>query len=542
VTQSPLLTEPDVEDAHPLATSQDTPSGGWTPAEGAPSFRAYLTRSWATAAAIGATIGGVFLTVVIVPYAYTDDYTLLWMSVSGEATAQFGMSIMNVNALGGRPLMGLFDEVGFGLANGIGDLRFLRLVSVLGIAALAVLVHYALVRARVASVPAALIAILMCLVPALQVYGAWATLYSQPFAALSAGVASLTIGRSLDGERRLRNDRLAGAGALLVAGLFVYQPAAMFFWVFLAIGVAGARYEPDRAVRLAKGHLGVAAVAFAVAYVFTKLIVHVVDNGSTTGERSTLTHDVAGKLRLFWHEPLYRALNLVDVTPTARQAVVVGAVAVTGIFVWLGRYSARPGVYVVIGAALLPLSYLPNLVVEDMWPPYRTQIATASLVALYLGLGVLGLWVVVTDALRPRVERRHLRTARAVALGLAFVFVGAAAVVASTNVSSLIVEPQMTELRLLKRQVNDLPPGALRVSFVLTDWYGGLTDTVIYDEFGLASSVRPWAPEPAIDLLLRESGRPEARRARPAVDIYSPGTTALPANQPIIDLQLQRYR
>ena len=499
-------------------------------------LRAYLESSPATMVAIASTIVAVFVPTFVVPYAFSDDYTLLWMAVSGEATAQFGESIINVTALGGRPLMGLLDQLFFATAGNIENLRFIRLTAVIGIVALALMLHWTLIRARIASLPAALIAVLMCLVPALQIYGAWATLFSQPFAALSAGGGSLAAVAALDGPRSRRRGRLAGAIALLLAALFIYQPAAMFFWVFLAIGVLGARAEPGRAIGLVRTHLGVAAAAFAAEYVFTKLVVHVVDNGSSAGERSTLTHDISGKARWFVEEPLYRALNLFDVTPSRTQAIVVALVSAGGMLLWLGRHSARPFLYGGIGVVLIPLTYLPNLVVTDMWPPFRTQIAISSLMTLYVCLGAIALWTVSSDALRSRKARQYRDEAQIAALTLAVAFVGVAAFVAAKNVSSLIVEPQMTELRLLRRQVNEVPANTPRVAFVLTDWYGGMTERVLYDEFGLASSVRPWVPEPAVSLILRETGRPSALGLRPAIDVYSAATTTFPKGQPVLNL------
>lgn len=483
------------------------------------------------------TLSGIFLPTVVVPYAFADDYSLLWMAASREPSPQFGKNLFEATATTGRPLMGVLDQIFFSAAGTIENLRFVRLVAVIGIVALALLLHWALVRAEIGSAPAALTAVLMCSMPAFQIYGAWATLFAQPFAALLAGGASLLTVAAIDAPRGLVGDRWIGAVALLLAALLIYQPAAMFFWVFLAVALVGARDSPTRTMRVTRVHFGVAGIALALWYLTLRLSVHFIGEDAIGAARSTLTHDVVGKARMFIEQPLYRSLNLFDLTPSLWLAALVAMVTVGGIVLWLLRRASRPLLYVGVALILVPLSYLPNLVAQDMWPPFRTQLAISSLIALYACLGALGLWAIFRDLLRPRVSGQTLKAAEHVILATAVAFVGASAYLAARNITMLIVEPQMTELRLLRSQVAALPAGVPRVAFVLTDWYGGMTELVVYDEFGLASSVRPWATEPAVNLILREEGRLTPGVPRPIVDVYSPGTTQFPSGEPVLDLR-----
>src|SRR5438094_5213151 len=96
---------------------------------------------------------------------------------------------------------------------------------------------------------------------------------------------------------------------------------------------------------------------------------------------------------------------------------------------------------------------------------------------------------------------------------------------------------------MLRSQVAALPDGVPRVVFVQTDWHGGMTNEVVYDEFGLPSSVRQWTLEPALDLILRDEGRLTLKGPRPTVDIYQSGSTTFPKGEPVIDLRgLARLR
>jgi hypothetical protein len=502
-------------------------------APSAPNIRSYFSTYRATALVVAGTTFGMFLSAVIVPYAFSDDYSILWMAVSHQPSAQFGKTVLSANADGGRPFAGLLSTWFFSAAGTIENLRFVRLFAVVTIAAFALLLHWTLVRSGVKAIPAALIAVFVCSMPAFQVYASWTVLFCNPLAALLAAGASLLTVAAVDGPAHLVADRLVGGVAMLVAALLIYQPPAMFFWVFLAVAIVGARHEPERAFRLARAHFVVGGAALALGFLVAKLAFHL----SGLGGRSPVTHDVVGKAHSFFHNALFQSLNLFDLTPSRWFAMLVALIAAGGMLLWLLTRASDWLLYVLIGLALVPLADLPNLAVQDNWAPFRTQGPLSSLIALYVCLGALGLWLAFRAWLRPRVAPGTLKATELVALGVSVAFVGASVVLAASNVTTLIVEPQMTELRLLRSQVAGVRTDAPRIAFVETDWHGGMTNIVGYDEFGLPSSARPWALEPAVDLVLREEGRWTPNQSLPAIDAFVPYATIFPKNEPLIDLR-----
>jgi hypothetical protein len=211
--------------------------------------------------------------------------------------------------------------------------------------------------------------------------------------------------------------------------------------------------------------------------------------------------------------------------------------------VWLLARARKPLLYAGMGLALVPLSYLPGLVGTESWAAYRTQVTIGSLIALYVAFGAVGLWLVARDWLRRRLDTGALRRTDGVALAAFVAFVALSVGGAAWNVTTLMVAPQISELRLLRNQVTALPAGISRVAFVETDWYGGPTGQVLYDEFGLPSTaqrgvVRPWAPESMVDLVLREEGR-LGPTGPPTVDFLPPTTTSYPRDEPVIDLRAE---
>ncbi|HEU0303754.1 MAG TPA: hypothetical protein VFR32_04160 [Gaiellaceae bacterium] len=496
---------------------------------------AHVSRHAWLLAVVAIALACIFLRALTESYAFTDDYAILFVADGMGSSLWFGDSVIGTVSASGRPLAGLLDEIAFSAAGTIDNLRYVRLVGIAGIVALAVVLHWALVRSRIAPAPAALIAVLMCSLPPFLVYGSWAVLFNAPYAALLGGGASLLAVAGLEGPRGLLVDRLIGSTALLLAALLVYQPAAMFFWVFLAVALVGTVPHLSRAYRVTWAHAAIAGVALSLAFVVRQLAVHLQERAPNADD-DVFTSDVAGKLSWFVREPLYWSLNLFEVKPSPWLAAFVAAVATVGIVLGLRHHRARTVPYVAIAIALVPLSLLPNLVVTGTTPTYRMMGSLSALVALYFCLGALGLWLALRAWLRPRVNDRSFLQLERLGLVASVGFVAAAVVFAARNVTNLIVEPQRAELRTIRSQVAALPAGTTKIGFVVIEWYHGFTRRYISDEF-IPSSSKPWTAEPAVLLVLREQGRLPSGGSQPVVDQLPVDTTAFPTREPLIDMR-----
>jgi hypothetical protein len=533
--------------APPADVVREGYKSGWSPLETpgvaarGVSLRSHLSSSGAVLIAIALAIVGIYLPVVIVPYAFSDDYPILAIADGLGPNPWFGHSLISDIAANGRPFAGLLDQLVFPSAGTIDNLRFVRLLGVLGIVALALLLHWALVRSRIRPVPAGLIAVLVCTTAAFQVYGSWAVLFNAPYAALLAGAASMLAVEAIDAPRPLVLDRLLAAGALLLAALLIYQPAAMFFWVFLAVALVGSLHDTPRTLRLARAHLAMGSTTVVLAFLISKLASHLAGKEAPNSRLIAVTHDPIGKIGWLLHQPLYWSLNLFVLTPRPWLAALVGTVAIGGSLLGLRHLQVRLLPYVGLALLLIPLTFLPNLVAAKKTPSYRVVVSLSSLMALYISLGALGLWLVGRRWLRHRVSTRALVAVQGVALACAFAFVGIAAYVAARNVTTLVVEPQNTELRMLRRQVAALPLGVQRAGFVEIGWNQGLVSRYISDEF-IPSSSQPWTGSSAVLLILREQGRLGPGAARPIIDTLSQDTSVFPS-EPLVDMRgLQQLR
>src|ERR1051325_8258561 len=99
---------------------RDVPEGGPGVARGHVSaLGAYIARAGVSPLAVALTLFGVFLPVLVVPYAFSDDYPLLWMADGGGPSVQFGKTIIDAGAINGRPIAGLATQLFFSAANTI---------------------------------------------------------------------------------------------------------------------------------------------------------------------------------------------------------------------------------------------------------------------------------------------------------------------------------------------------------------------------------------------------------------------------------------
>jgi hypothetical protein len=507
-----------------------------------PTSRSYLARFGGAWPLIPVAIFAIFVPALIVSFGFSDDYATLSIAdgLGGRAVTGtdipggfFGTNILNQTAGNGRPLAGLLDDVVFPAAGTIDNLRFVRLITVIGIVALGLLLYWAIVRSGIRSGPATLIAVLICAMPAFQVYASWAIVFNAPYASVLAGLASVFASRAVDGPRHFALDRLIGAGALMLAALLIYQPAAMVFWVFLAIALAGAVAEPGRARALVAAHASAGLVALAVGYLALKsgYAGKVGING-----RAGLTTDVIGKARWFVSNALYEALNLGNVSPTVWLATVVAVLAVVGVPLYLLKAGARNPLFLTaIAVVLVPLTYLPNLVVRDDIAYYRTEPALSAIIAVYAAAGAVGIWQTLRDWLEPRATAGSLHAAACVAGVAALAAIATSVFLAARNELLYFVIPQSVELRLVRHQVAALPTGVQRVAFSGTPYNIGLSPIVRYDEFGLPSTAHPFVYAPLVLLLLDEEGR-LTPPPYPIVDILSYPVSSFPKNEPVINI------
>ena len=241
---------------------------------------------------------------------------------------------MHAAAAEGRPFWGTLVKPVFAAAGMIDNLRFVRIVTVAGIVALALLLYWALVRSKIGRL-LILIALLVRIVPFQLAIVGDHFFFAVGHAAgrrrvLLAGAkpwmrrVGLQPARVGDGSADRGADPPAGGDVLL--GL----PAE---------ALAGTVLDSERCVAPRAVQFAVAAVALGLAALMLFVLVWLVGTDAPMAGRGAFTTDVVGEAEWFAHFGLHGSLNLFDLTWSPGWRLVAGC-GQEGILFWLLRREA----------------------------------------------------------------------------------------------------------------------------------------------------------------------------------------------------------
>ena len=428
----------------------------------------------------------IFLSVCIasigVGYGFSDSFAMLY-AAHHETLLQFARKPIE----GGRPVYALLLWIGFSLTHSVHDLIYLRAFSVVSLALLAIHIHRTLRFTDLPQYAVDVAPVLMCTVPAFLVYASWAVAAFYPLAALLSAMAFQVIDESNNGQRASFR-QLAAGFALLVTAMTIYQPAAMYYWVFAAIAWQIGK-ETVSEFRIAMAGV-MMMLALAMDFVLSKILpVLIYTDGNTLTRTKLLSHS-AGKAVWFIEQPLKDVLNWFNLEPNNTIAAIAALFVLCG-FALYRRHDGRRGVLTQLGivCALAVLSYLPNLIVAENWASYRTQAALSGLFVLYGMLAFIG-WA------RTFSWEWAARSA-------AYVITAGVACWASYTILTEFAVPQIIDAHIVGRAVEKAArtPDIRRLILVTGNPLSTFAPYVRYDEFGILSSSVPWALKAMAPLL-----------------------------------------
>ena len=337
-----------------------------------------------------------------------------------------------------------------------------------------------------------------------------------PWGALLGGLAFRMIGSSR--APRQHWPGMAISFVMLTGALAIYQPAAMMFWVFAGIAWLTTAETPDlREVIYAGALMGAALTA---EYALAKGLPFILYGHANTFGRTALVTNLPQKAEWFFHQPLRDALNLPLIAPRTWVAWAVTVFISGGLWLCFPGSSITRAIRLALAAILLPLTYLPNLLVAENWSTYRTQVALTSLLWFYTAMALIG-WL------------RWIRSERSLPAFVVLAVIICAGL-ANRNVTLEFAVPQATEYRMMAHTLRESKlQGTKNFCFVLANSTGTLAPVVRYDEFGLPSSSQPWVPQAMAWLILRNRQSPYADLVPSALTVR--GGPA-PAGCTVIDL------
>ena len=171
----------------------------------------------------------------------------------------------------GRVFYALITKILLRFTIDIGDLAHVRFLGIIGIALVAWSVFVVLVRAGQDRFQSTCAGLVIGTTLPFQLYAAWATAAPFPFAALVSGLAFFVGERAFDSPDPRIGYLLVPASILtLAAAMTIYQPAAMFFWVLVAIAVLSRNTRPCDAMRRFGWHCMIGSAGILSAFIIYK--------------------------------------------------------------------------------------------------------------------------------------------------------------------------------------------------------------------------------------------------------------------------------
>jgi hypothetical protein len=426
-------------------------------------------------------------------YGFCDDFYYLARSLR---TDDWLIATMREALLQGRPVDGLLLDLSFLCLHTVSGLVILRAVGIIGAACVAICAYKLLLQTGWPRTQSLCLAVCFVTIPAFQVYISWAVAASHVFPGVGAFLAVVLAERGIRKAGRSRALLLFAAGVCMFFSIGLYQPSAMFFWLFAAIFLFSPRVDTlvdqmlrERA-RLLAAFFAVFSFACALELGVFEGAKRFFGTAAVLPQRSHLTTHIAEKIRWFISGPLVDALNFQRLQPSSKVALLVFALITIGLLLYFKGNVYQRLIQWTIALCLIPLSYLPNLAIAEDFVTYRTEAGLSALLVFYAFLATVGIAQVLSKPL-----------SRSAVSMLAVLAAGTSIVFASYDVKTFFVLPQTLELGLMNSQLAGNFGERKRITPVLLKRDDTLAPFSRYDEFGLPSLCQPWVPDPVVFLV-----------------------------------------
>ena len=460
----------------------------------------------------------------VIPYAFYDDYNNLYQADTIGSAVDMATPVRN-----GRVIQAYLFRLTFAIVHNLDQLRFVRLLAVIGIGLCAWLTFVLLRRAGMRYWPAFCIPIAVFALPGYQVFVAWSLSAFHSYGVLLSGAAFLVTERALSTPFTRRFWALISLAVLMeLASMMIYQPGAMMYLFFAAIVIFVVQMDVVPSLQRLGVYLGVTFLAIGVDDVSLHSLPGLI-LGQSSDSRTQLVHDIPGKIEWFFKQPLRNALNFYSLSRQPLVAVLVGLFILAGLLLYFTGTGSSRLVKLVIALSLLPISYVPSLVTVTNFAAYRYMVAMGSLLVLYLALAIIGF-----AGLLDKVSLPQVKTA-VITVPLALLALSAG-ILAAQNLTVEFAVPQYTELQYLYSQLQPVRQTHPRVIyFVNSTSADSPAPIVAYDEFGLPSSIKWWNAAPMVYLALAQID-PADEHVQVQV-IAGSAINSLPAGSIVIDMR-----
>lgn len=394
----------------------------------------------------------IYLPIVARDFAWSEDYVYLdWPAYR----------LFEFTATGAKPLGGILLALAFPKAGTIAGLAWLRMIDVVGIAALALALARTLARSDLSPMQAGLFAISAALLPPFHFYAGWATAFLYSWACLMSILAEELW---TTGETRRSIPHRAAALVMLCAAFLIYQPAAVFLWCIVGMRLTLDKPGTDSAIRQVVSLLLLVIVAGIFALLIGKATsfffeIPITDRASLVDSPRSL----ASKAVWLVTRPTIIGVRPFAISRPGSAAAQAAAVA-TYLLMAYGLFLAARGgfperVSRTILLLLMPLlAMLPNVVAAENQIEFR----------ILPGLCVLTWWYIYFSGLTilKRLSISDPEAVGTISLGGACIL---AAWLCATNMGRTMVDPGRTKDAYIRSQLAAFVQGRHSGVYIVND-------------------------------------------------------------------------
>lgn len=434
----------------------------------------------------------IFFPVFYSDYVYLDEIHQLWHNKDGSNLSMFIVQ--------GRWLLGWLMNKSFSFLQTISDLKIVRICSFLTWA-LFLIEYFRLGRQwqpwigfNNTLLLTGGIYIACC--PSVAVYIGWASCFEVGMASLLglwSGHLLFSLIVKHEGNIPIVYWRIVLSVILGVSSLFLYQTAFGAFLLPLVFYLLGKKSTSS--LRIIKTSV-IAYLTISVIY-YLLFLLSLKLTSFQASNRADISFDILGKLSFFFSAPLAQAFSfnfLYNLHSIPSQLFPV-LVMVAWIAYFWRQDKNKPGkkiITILFFLGMCMLIYLPLLIARENFASYRTM--------FMLNLAVTVLLIDTVLSLIPRSVKNH--TIAEIAFAIAFLSIGI------RNFQSNYINPLTIEYRLLTNYFNtNYTPGIDAIYVLRPDgllFFEKFGVNAFKDEFGSASTLRDWTPEPLMKQFILE--------------------------------------
>lgn len=426
-------------------------------------------------------------------YGFTDDYFHLY-SYSTNNYLELEENLLSY----GRPVNALLYKLFFSRITFISDFRFLRIISLVGMLVVILIVFDILKRKNLSKFEVFILLLFLFTLPAINLSISWASLFSFPLAMLFSIFSAQLVNKTLNIyiASPLKFLCWGSSVILLLISSFIHQTASMYYWVIVGIFLFFSNFKRDSTSLLIRNFLRfliIWSATMGLSYLW--IIFYKTRFTGQEIERINLSSNFYHKLIWFIYEVVVRSLNFHVLSDSRILPIIFLIVMIFGLYLFFKERKINILIGFLVVSLLIILSYFPNLVVKENWASYRTQLALSSMFILFL-------FIASKSIFSKFILRKSWCYFKLILLFLSSIPL----FLYSYHQTNTIAYPQSLEIGFIKYKLQEFnKENHVEINIIQPTFYDLLVNQLYgYDEFGIPSSIQPWAPEPMVRLIFRE--------------------------------------